>query len=114
LSALLSVSIVVITLNEAPAIGACLRHVTEVLAREGPGELIVADGGSTDGTAQVAAEHAKTVAAPKGRANGLNAGAAAAAGDVLLFLHADTRLPPGALNVIRSALADPGVVAGRS
>jgi len=59
-------------------------------------EIIVADGGSADGTADVAAAlGARVVAAPRGRGSQLAAGARAATGDWLLFLHADTRLAPG-------------------
>jgi rSAM/selenodomain-associated transferase 2 len=69
-------------------------------------EVIVADGGSTDATAALAATHADhVVAAPRGRARQMNAGAARAHGEVLLFLHADTRLPPGAEGRVLQALA---------
>ncbi len=108
-----AISIIVITLNEAPVIEACLRHVLDHLSADGPGELIVSDGGSADGTAQIAARHARVITAPSGRAAGLNAGAAAASGNILLFLHADTRLPPGALTAIRQSQADPSSVGGR-
>lgn len=110
-----TISIVVITLNEAPVIRACLDHLTAVTDQEGPGEIILSDGGSTDQTARIAAEypHVRVVTAPPGRANGLNAGAASATGNVLLFLHADTRLPTGALDAIRHAVADAGVAGGR-
>ncbi|HEV2121206.1 MAG TPA: TIGR04283 family arsenosugar biosynthesis glycosyltransferase [Chloroflexota bacterium] len=110
-----SISIVVITLNEAPVIRECLDHVTAVVAQEGPGEVIVSDGGSTDETARIATAYpsVRVVAAPPGRAHGLNAGADSAAGEVLLFLHADTRLPQGALRAIRHALTDANVAGGR-
>ncbi|MDA1000772.1 MAG: TIGR04283 family arsenosugar biosynthesis glycosyltransferase, partial [bacterium] len=65
-----------------------------------------------DGTAELAARSARVVASPPGRARQMNAGAAAAGGDVILFLHCDTRLPEGALALVREALADPGVVGG--
>nr|MBA3817827.1 glycosyltransferase family 2 protein [Deltaproteobacteria bacterium] len=54
----------------------------------------------------------RVIAAPRGRGPQLNAGAAAASGDVLLFLHADTVLPKDAVAHVASALATPGVVAG--
>lgn len=77
-------------------------------------EVIVVDGGSRDATARVARQHADAVlSAPRGRAVQMNAGAAAAGGDVLLFLHADTRLPPGFDSAVLAALADPAVVGGR-
>jgi rSAM/selenodomain-associated transferase 2 len=86
---------VVPALNEAEGIAGTLLSLRELRARGH--EVLVVDGGSTDGTAAVAAPLAERVlAAPRGRARQQNAGAAAASGDVLLFLHADTRLPPDA------------------
>src|SRR5690606_20103330 len=68
-------------------------------------ELIVVDGGSSDGTADRAAPLAdRVLGAPRGRAAQLNAGADAASGEVLLFLHADTQLPPHADACIAQAL----------
>lgn len=105
-----TVSVIVPALNEAGYVGRTLRSVHE---QEGPREVIVADGGSTDATpALAAAEGARVIAAPRGRARQMNAGAARARGDVLLFLHADTTLPEGALAAIRRALVEPGVQAG--
>jgi rSAM/selenodomain-associated transferase 2 len=111
----LSISIVVITLNEATVIGRCLDHLSGHLAMDGPGEIVVSDGGSADGTRAIARSYSTVtlVTAPGGRAVGLNAGAAEAAGDVFLFLHADTRLPDGALSEVRCVLDDPMVVGGR-
>ncbi|MGI8423988.1 MAG: TIGR04283 family arsenosugar biosynthesis glycosyltransferase [Chloroflexota bacterium] len=109
----LAVSVVVIALNEAETIAACLDHVTSLIQADGPAELIVSDGGSSDGTAELAGRYGLVVSAPLGRAHGLNAGAARATGDVLLFLHADTRLPARALTAVRRALADQHVVGGR-
>ena len=98
-------SIVVPTLNEAAGIEAALAALAPLHARGA--EIVVADGGSTDGTAALAQRHAdRVIAAPRGRANQMNAGAAAAQGDVLLFLHADTRLPADADRLIAQALAD--------
>lgn len=96
-------SIVVPVLNEA----ACIEDALQALAplRERGAEVIVADGGSSDGTpalAQPLADH--VVAAPRGRAAQMNAGAAVAHGDLLLFLHADTRLPPEADRLVNDAL----------
>ena len=74
-------------------------------------EIIVVDGGSTDGTADLAAPFAdKVLASPPGRARQMNAGAAAATGDVLLFLHADTQLPEGFLRMIRAVIPAPSTV----
>lgn len=76
-------------------------------------ETIVADAGSPDATAALAgAAGARVVAAPRGRGPQLNAGARAAAGEVLLFVHADTHVPPAARAAIAAALADPAVVGG--
>jgi rSAM/selenodomain-associated transferase 2 len=64
-------------------------------------EVIVADGGSEDATRELAAPHAdQVILAPRGRSRQMNAGAAAASGDALLFLHADTRLPANADRLI--------------
>jgi rSAM/selenodomain-associated transferase 2 len=105
----IEISIVIPTLDEATSLAQTL-----IAARErGAGELIVADGESRDATRDVAARLADAVVlAPRGRAAQMNAGAAAARGDVLLFLHADTRLPDGFADAVARALADPHVVGG--
>jgi rSAM/selenodomain-associated transferase 2 len=76
--------------------------------------VIVVDGGSRDGTVEIVRrrEHARLVTTGRGRGAQLNAGAAAATGEVLLFLHADTSLPEDARAWIERALGDPTVVAG--
>ena len=85
-------SVVVPALNEAAGIRAALEALAPLRARGH--EVIVADGGSTDGTREIAAALCDLVlSAPRGRALQMNAGARAASGDVLVFLHADTRLP---------------------
>src|SRR5213593_4040540 len=99
-------SIIIPTLNEAARIDVALAE----LRRLAPGaEVIVADGGSADGTPALAAPYARVIAARRGRARQMNAGAAQARGDVLLFLHADTRLPPDAPAAIDAARRDPRV-----
>ncbi|KAB2308268.1 glycosyltransferase [Betaproteobacteria bacterium SCN2] len=98
-----ALSIVMPALNEAQHISAPLQALQAF--RKEAVEIIVADGGSEDGTAAVAAALAdKVIAAPRGRAPQMNAGAAVAAGDALLFLHADTRLPGNACTLIAQAL----------
>lgn len=93
-----TVSIVVPVLNEAASIGEALDALRGLGA-----EVIVVDGGSVDGTVERVGDGAdRVLRAPPGRARQQNAGAAAASGDVLLFLHADTRLPPGALDAVRA------------
>ncbi len=85
-------SIVLPALNEAAGIEGALRR----LAAQAPdAERIVVDGGSTDGTPRLAAPLAAVLASPRGRATQMNAGAGAAQGDWLLFLHVDTQLPDG-------------------
>ncbi|WP_291128795.1 TIGR04283 family arsenosugar biosynthesis glycosyltransferase [Hydrogenophaga sp.] len=99
-----ALSIVMPALNEAATLAARLQALAPWRARGA--ELIVVDGGSTDGTPAVAQAHAdRVLQAPRGRASQLNAGACAARGEVLLFLHADTQLPPEADRRIHEALA---------
>ena len=101
-----AVSIVIPTFNEAAGIGPLLDYLRREAAGDGPLEIIVADGGSTDATRDRAAQAgARVLRCPrKGRAAQLNHGARAAAGAVLYFLHADSYPPPGFLADIRRAL----------
>lgn len=97
-------SIVTPVLNEAAGIVETLTALAPL--RAAGVEVIVADGGSTDATVQLATPYAdQIVHAPRGRARQMNAGAAVSGGDVLLFLHADTRLPDSALADLDAALA---------
>jgi rSAM/selenodomain-associated transferase 2 len=106
----MDITVIVPTLDEAAWIGAALAAARAAGVRE----IIVVDGGSQDETARVARQYADVVlTAPRGRALQMNAGAAAARGDVLLFLHADTHLPAGFDTAVLTALADPAVVGGR-
>ncbi|SPE52587.1 conserved hypothetical protein [Verrucomicrobia bacterium] len=92
------------------------RHIADTLraVRQDPcHEVIVVDGGSTDTTVQCAKEAGAAVLTSKpGRARQMNAGAARAEGGSLLFLHADTLLPPGWAEVVPRTLRTPGVAAG--
>jgi rSAM/selenodomain-associated transferase 2 len=97
-------SIIMPVLDEGEGIAGALDALAEL---RGLGvEIIVVDGGSHDATVQRARLRADQVlTAPRGRALQMNAGAAKAAGDVLLFLHADTRLPPEAERLVLDGLA---------
>jgi len=102
-------SVIIPTLNEEERIAALLsllRSTDPTL------ELIVADGGSTDGTLDQARLLARVLSSPQGRARQMNTGARAARGQVLWFLHADCRPHPESPEAIRRALRDPRVVAG--
>jgi uncharacterized protein len=107
--ALSRVSVIIPAINEA-------KHMSRTLQaakQSSPHEIIVVDGGSTDATKQLAAQaQATVIPSPPGRARQQNAGAAIAAGSVLLFLHADTLLPPEWSRVVSMALRQPQVAAG--
>lgn len=75
-------------------------------------KIVVADGGSKDRTAELARVRADVVTSVPGRGRQLNAGAGAAAGDVYMFLHADTQLDPGTEAALADALGEPDVVGG--
>jgi rSAM/selenodomain-associated transferase 2 len=103
------ISVIIPARNEAALIGAAIDRA----GAGAPGEIIVADGGSGDGTAEVAAARgARVVRADPGRGRQMNRGAAAASGDVLLFLHADTLLPVGYEKHVMAILEQDGVSAG--
>lgn len=97
-------AIIIPVLNEAGAIAVMLARLAPLRARNV--EIIVVDGGSSDGSAAEAAPYADRVLhSQRGRALQMNAGAACAKGDALLFLHADTSLPPDADRLVAQALA---------
>jgi rSAM/selenodomain-associated transferase 2 len=104
----MTISVIIPTLNEGQNIRATLAK----LHHPAFSEILAAEGGSQDGTAALTAPVAKVLTAPRGRAKQMNTGASTASGDVLLFLHADTLLPPTAADDIIAALADPRVVGG--
>jgi rSAM/selenodomain-associated transferase 2 len=106
------ISIVIPVLNEARSLQAHLPLLQA--AREAGHEVILVDGGSTDeGPALAAPLVDKLVRSPAGRALQMNAGAAQASGDLLLFLHVDTRLPEGAIALLQQAFVQPAVQWGR-
>ena len=102
------VSVVIPALNEGESIAATIAAIPP-----GAEEVLVADGGSTDETrARAERAGARVIAAPRGRGPQMNAGAASARGDILLFLHADTRLPEDAFDHVRETLAHEDVAGG--
>ena len=108
----MTLSIIIPVLDEAADIEVTLTALAPYRTRGC--ELIVVDGGSRDETLALASHLAdRTLTAPRGRAAQMNAGATVARGDVLLFLHADTKLPENAHVLVRDELAQSGRVWGR-
>ena len=105
----MKISIVIPTLNEEKII---FPGVEDLFTRVVPDEVIVVDGGSRDRTCELALEWTRVISSAKGRACQMNAGARVATGDILLFLHADTRLPDKGLEKIKQAIG-PRSQAGR-
>lgn len=106
-NAVATVSIIIPTYNEAPGIGLLLRYLRQATAAEPALEILVVDGGSTDGTAAEARRAGATVlrSPRKGRAVQMNYGATRATGEILYFLHADSYPPPGFVQDLRRAHA---------
>jgi rSAM/selenodomain-associated transferase 2 len=103
------ISVIIPTLDEERSLAETIRSCRKA----GPCEVVVADGGSTDRTADVAEKLADAaISAPRGRASQMNAGATVACGDILLFLHADTLLPPGGIDRVLEAMEDQALVGG--
>ena len=106
------ISIVMPVLDEADNIDAALEALQPLRARGH--EVIVVDGGSADATVRLAARGAdRVIAASRGRAHQMNAGAYTASGEILLFLHVDTRLPEAADLLLTQALQQSGRCWGR-
>lgn len=106
-----ALSVIIPTYNEADSLPALLAQIR---AQGDKAEIVVVDGGSADGTAAVAQRlGARVLDSPAGRGRQLALGASAASGAILLFLHTDSRLPPGAFQRIRATMAaDPAIVGG--
>lgn len=107
----MKLSVIIPTLNEQSVIEAQVRRTASL---RGVAEVVVVDGGSQDATLEriPAMPQVRVVTAPKGRASQMNAGARAATGDVLLFLHADVSLPDEAARHVEEALSNPRAVGG--
>jgi rSAM/selenodomain-associated transferase 2 len=106
----LSISIIIPVLNEELTI----QRAVESVLRLCPDEIFVVDGGSLDRTRALAASlGVHVISSERGRARQMNGGAQLASGEVLLFLHADTRLPESALADIRQAMQDRSIAGGR-
>ena len=103
------ISVIIPTLNEQ----ADIRTTLENVSCGSDIEIIIVDGGSRDKTLEVASDfRVKILSSSKGRASQMNKGAQAALGEVLLFLHADTCLPPGFADYVRRTISLPGISAG--
>ena len=96
------ISIIIPVLNEAKILEQTLSRLHSELGHH---ELIIVDGGSTDGSTHIAEKYGKVLTSERGRSKQLNAGAAAASGNILIFLHADIWLEPGALAAVETALS---------
>jgi rSAM/selenodomain-associated transferase 2 len=106
----MQVSIIVPVFDEAPLIRQFLRHLRE---RAGGAEMIVVDGGSSDGTSDLAQSFCdQLVVSERNRAIQMNAGARAARGDILWFVHVDAKVPWGCLEEIERIMNDPNVAGG--
>ncbi len=103
------ISIIIPTLNEADRIASVLQRTR---ALQEACQIVVVDGGSSDGTLLCAGAADVCLSAPQGRASQQNAAAAAASGDVFLFLHADCWIEEGSLEAVHHVLAEPRVVGG--
>ena len=105
-------SIIIPVIHEEGVINSTIEHL-EIIEVSASMEIIVVDGdrsGKTIGA--IRNKNVKTATGEKGRGNQMNRGAAMARGDIVIFLHADTRLPPDAFALMEGALSDPFCLAG--
>lgn len=108
----MKISIIIPVLNEVKSLPITLQNTFQTVPNS---EVIVVDGGSTDGTREAVSSLNFTVKwlnAPKGRGTQMNAGADEAGGDILIFLHADTLLPDNTAYLIERCLEDPLTIGG--
>jgi rSAM/selenodomain-associated transferase 2 len=104
------ISVIIPVLNEEKTIATSVAALHALR----PDEVLIVDGGSTDRTREICNQlRVRVISSKRGRATQMNAGASQATGDVLLFVHADTRLPESAFADIRTALANAHYVGGR-
>ena len=105
----MKISVIIPALNEAENITRCVASVEQ---QNGDFEIIVVDGGSTDGTVELVNSRAQVIGSRRGRAVQMNAGARKSSGDCLLFLHADSTLHARALDHLRQVMADARTAGG--
>jgi rSAM/selenodomain-associated transferase 2 len=105
------VSVIIPVLNEAGSIEACIAAARQDYALDEV-EILVVDGGSSDGTPDLVPSTATLIRSPRGRAAQMNRGAAASGGEILVFCHADSQLPAGWREAVIEALRRPGVSGG--
>lgn len=104
----MSVALIIPAYNEAPNLESLAANIAALNPQ--PSEILLVDGGSTDSTlAKAQSLGLATLQTPKGRAKQLNAGVAATKSPILLFLHADTKLPPNAITLIEQTMANPKI-----
>lgn len=110
----MTIAVIIPTLNEEKALTQTLTEVAALNLEE----IIVVDGGSTDRTLRIAeafsaaSPHVHLITGSMGRARQMNAGAKGSRSEILLFLHADTLLPPNVVGIIRTAMADFNIAGG--
>ena len=97
------ITIIIPVLNEEKTIEKCLKNIIELPEQK---ELIVVDGGSLDNTVEIASRYARVISSPKGRAKQMNGGAKEAKGDILWFVHSDSKFHQSSLFEIEKTIAE--------